>query len=177
MLLFSILCWYYYYYYFAFQGHSWSLELQLPAYATATATATQDLSSFCDLYHGSWQCWILNPLSRARDQTRILMDISRVCYCWATTGTPQFCADVVILDVSSECSHWFTSMLCDSIFVQTQSISVCRFLFISQWRLLFLFLLLSRTPICYQIWLWYFLVSRLKILFDVKIVVGGFGCC
>ena len=29
----------------------------------------QDLSNICDLYHGSWQCQILNPLSEARDQT------------------------------------------------------------------------------------------------------------
>ena len=49
-------------------------ELQLPAYTTTTAR--QDLSRVCDLHHGSQQCWILNPLSGARDQTRILMDPS-----------------------------------------------------------------------------------------------------
>ena len=48
------------------------LELHLPAYATATAT--QDPSHICDLHHSSWQCWILNSLSEARDQTCILMD-------------------------------------------------------------------------------------------------------
>ena len=41
------------------------VELQLAAYATATAT--QDPSCICNLYHGSWQCRILNPLSEARD--------------------------------------------------------------------------------------------------------------
>ena len=41
------------------------LELQLLAYATATATP--DLNCVCDLHHSSWQCWILNPLSEARD--------------------------------------------------------------------------------------------------------------
>ena len=41
------------------------LELQLPAYTTGTAM--QDLSRFCNLHHSSWQCWILNPLSKARD--------------------------------------------------------------------------------------------------------------
>ena len=40
-------------------------ELQLPTYATATAM--QDLSRDCDLHHSSWQHWILNPLSKARD--------------------------------------------------------------------------------------------------------------
>ena len=53
-------------------------ELQLPAYTTATAT--QDPSCICHLHHSSQQCQILNRLSRARDQTHILMDTRRVCY-------------------------------------------------------------------------------------------------
>ena len=65
------------------------LELQLPTYATATATVPQDPSHICDLYHSSWQCWILNPLSEARDWTCILMDTSQVHYRWATVGTPR----------------------------------------------------------------------------------------
>ena len=48
-------------------------ELLPPAYARATATATQDLSHVCDLHHSSWQCRILNSLSKARDGTRNLM--------------------------------------------------------------------------------------------------------
>ena len=32
---------------------------------------------------------ILNPLSKARDRTCILMDKSQIHYCWATTGTPH----------------------------------------------------------------------------------------
>ena len=54
-------------------------ELQLPAYTTATAM--QDLSRICDLHHSFQQGQILNPLSKARDQTCILMDTSQVCYC------------------------------------------------------------------------------------------------
>ena len=50
------------------------LELQLPA--TATATATPDPSRVCDLHHSSRHRQILNPLSEARDQTRVLMDAS-----------------------------------------------------------------------------------------------------
>ena len=42
-------------------------ELQLLAYATAIATL--DTSRVCDLHHSSQQCWILNPLSEARDGT------------------------------------------------------------------------------------------------------------
>ena len=51
-------------------------ELQLLAYITATAT--WDPSHICDLHHSFWQCWTLNSLSKARDQTHILMDTSRV---------------------------------------------------------------------------------------------------
>ena len=42
--------------------------------ACATATATPDLSCNCDLHHSSWQCQILHPLNKARDQTCILMN-------------------------------------------------------------------------------------------------------
>ena len=51
-------------------------ELQLPAYAIVTATP--DPSHVWDLHHSSWQCQILNPLSKARDRTRNLMVPSRI---------------------------------------------------------------------------------------------------
>ena len=54
-------------------------ELQLPVYTTATAM--EDVSHVCDLHYSSQQCSILNPLSKARDQTCNLMDISWVHYC------------------------------------------------------------------------------------------------
>jgi len=54
------------------------LELQLPA--STTATAPSDLSLACDLHHSSWQHWIPNPLSKARDLTLVLMDTSQVHY-------------------------------------------------------------------------------------------------
>ena len=47
-----------------------------------------DLSCICDLHHSSQQHRILNPLSKARDQTYILMDTSQICFHWATMGTP-----------------------------------------------------------------------------------------
>ena len=53
------------------------LELSLPVYTTATVTS--DLSFVCDPHPSSRQHLILNPLSEARDRTRILMDISQVC--------------------------------------------------------------------------------------------------
>ena len=62
-------------------------ELQPPAYATATAMP--DLSCVFHLRHSSRQHQILNPLSKARDPTLILMDTSQVRNPWATMGTPQ----------------------------------------------------------------------------------------
>ena len=59
------------------------LELQLPA--CVTGIAMWDLSRIGELHHSLWQLQILNPLSKARDQTHILMDISGVHYLWATT--------------------------------------------------------------------------------------------
>ena len=75
--------------YFCFKGpYLWHMEvprvgveseLQPPAYTTTIAM--QNPSCICDLHHSSQQRQILNPLSEARDQTRILMDTSWVPYC------------------------------------------------------------------------------------------------
>ena len=72
-------------------------ELQPPAYARATATS--DLSRVCNLHHSSQQCWILNPLSEARDRTWVLMDASQIHFHWATTGTP-------LILYFEHISHW-----------------------------------------------------------------------
>ena len=45
------------------------VESELQLLASATATAMWDPGCICDLHHSSWQCWILNLLSGARDQT------------------------------------------------------------------------------------------------------------
>ena len=55
--------------------------------AVAYTTATQDLSCIFDLHCRSWQCQILNPLSKGRDQTQILMNTSRVLYWEGTAGS------------------------------------------------------------------------------------------
>ena len=85
-------------------------------------TATPDPICDCDLHQSSRQCWILNQLSKARDQTRILVDVGWVRYHWATTGTPfilfvklpspqtlAFCPDgtslLCVPRVSSVCSY------------------------------------------------------------------------
>ena len=58
----------------------------------------RDLSCVCNLHHSSRQCWILTPLSKARDWTWVLVDPSQLPYCRATTGTPQavFCLFVCL---------------------------------------------------------------------------------
>ena len=67
------------------------VESELQLLAHATDTAVWDPSCVCDPNHSSQQHWILNPLSRARDQTCVLTDTSRVCHHWATTETSYSC--------------------------------------------------------------------------------------
>ena len=57
--------------------------------ACTTATAPSDLSRVCDLYHSSWQRWILNPLREPRDQTCVLIKTSHIRLRWATMGMPH----------------------------------------------------------------------------------------
>ena len=49
-------------------------ELQVPAYTTTTVKPDPS----CILHHSLEQCQMLNSLSKARDQTHILMDISQI---------------------------------------------------------------------------------------------------
>ena len=70
-------------------------KLQLPAYAAATAML--DLSHVCVLYHSLQERQILNPLSKARDQTCILMDTSQVFNLLSHNGNSyylSFCLDI-----------------------------------------------------------------------------------
>ena len=53
-----------------------------------TATAMWDPSQVCNQHHSSQQCQIPDPLSKARDQTHILMDPRQIHFCCAITGTP-----------------------------------------------------------------------------------------
>ena len=41
------------------------------------------------LYHSSWQCQIINPLSKARGRTLVLMDASQVCDPLSHNGNSQ----------------------------------------------------------------------------------------
>ena len=51
-------------------------KLQLQAYTTATTI--HDMSHLYHLHHSLQQRPILNPLSKARDPTHILLDTSRI---------------------------------------------------------------------------------------------------
>ena len=51
------------------------VESELQVQVNSTAIATPDPSHVCVLHHSSWQCQILNPLSKTGDQTHILIDI------------------------------------------------------------------------------------------------------
>ena len=77
-------------------------ELQLPAYTTVAAK--WDLSHNCDLHHSSQQRQILNPLSKAKDQTRNLMVPSRICFCRAMMGTPGPFFDVLFIFLLLACN-------------------------------------------------------------------------
>ena len=66
------------------------VKSEMQSLADTTATAMWDASHVCKLHHSSWQIWVFNPLSEARDQTYVLRDTSQICFCWATVATPGF---------------------------------------------------------------------------------------
>ena len=100
-------------------GSNWSCSRRPP---TERATATRDPSPVCHLYRSSQQRQILDPLSKARDQTHNLMVPSRLCFCCTTTGTPLS----VFLSL---CFLYFSSRI-----LQTRMDKMKRF-----WYFLFLF--------------------------------------
>ena len=91
------------------------LEFQLPVYTTTTAMP--DASRVFDLYHSSWQRQILNPLSKARDRTCILMITSWIRFhcatfnirCQIVVATGHICHDVGIALTLGE-RRWMTRL-------------------------------------------------------------------
>ena len=63
-------------------------QIGIGAAAAGLSHSHPDPSCTWDLHHSSWRCWIPSPLSEARDQTRVLMDTSRIRFSCATMGTP-----------------------------------------------------------------------------------------
>ena len=62
----------------AYGGSQARGQIGATAVIYTTATAMPDPSRVCHLHHSSWQCRILNPLRKARDQNCVLMDTSQV---------------------------------------------------------------------------------------------------
>ena len=60
-----------------------------PAYGGSHARGWIEAAG-AGLHHSSRHCQILDPLSKARDRTHILVDPSQARYHWAKPGTPQF---------------------------------------------------------------------------------------
>ena len=81
----------------------------------------QNPSHVCDLHHSSWQWWVLNPLSEARDQTCILMDANQICFCWDTTETPPnfFFFKEICLALRSDFGFSFVSYFLELKFSST----------------------------------------------------------
>ena len=65
------------------------VELEPQRLAYATAAATWDPSHVCNLHHCSWHRWIPDALSKARDQTHILMDTSQIHFHRTTRELPD----------------------------------------------------------------------------------------
>ena len=96
-------CMSFFFFFFFLGPHLWHMgvptlgvesALQLPTYTTAKATL--DPSCNRDLNHSFWQFHIFNPLSKARDRTRILMDTSQVLNPLNHNGNSCFCISHVV---------------------------------------------------------------------------------
>ena len=61
-------------------------HMEVPRLGVKSELQLLDPSHICYLNHSSQQSWILNPLSKAREQARILMDISLVCNLLSHSG-------------------------------------------------------------------------------------------
>ena len=72
----------------------------MPTYTTATATP--DLSCSWDLHHSSRQRQILNPLTKARDQTCVLTDTSQIRNPLSYNGDSQAVLSSVTSDSTAD---------------------------------------------------------------------------
>ena len=80
------------------------LELQLHIYTIATAMP--DPRHICNLHLSLQQWWILNPLSKARDQTQFLWILVRLLTYWTTTRTPCFLTKhILVLNIHNGKIH------------------------------------------------------------------------
>ena len=74
------------------------VQLELQLLVCTVATGTPDPIRICNLHHNSWHRQILNPLSKARDQTCVLRDTSQIRFHWAMMQTP-----ILIFQILKHC--------------------------------------------------------------------------
>ena len=134
-----------FFFFFFLGSHPWYMEvlslgvkweLQLLAYTKVTAML--DLSSICDLHCSLQQCWILNPPSKTRDWTHILMDTSQVLNSLSynrnsctTSKKNYWCIVDLESCVSVRCTAMFAPLLsCCDVNINLQSFFLFIFIFL-----------------------------------------------
>ena len=109
------------------------MELQLLAHTTAAAMPNP--SHIHKLCCSSWQCQILKPLSKSRDQTSILMDTSQVPNLLSHNRTP-----VVLIFISLVTDNF------DHLFMYSWTfLEKCLFKFFALFIYLFIYCLFRAT--------------------------------
>ena len=93
MLLFFFVCLFFVFCHFrgtpaAYGGPQARGPIRAVASGLHQSHSMPDLRCMYNLHYSSWQCWILNPLSEARDRTRNLMVPSLIHFCCTTMETP-----------------------------------------------------------------------------------------
>ena len=79
--LFALFCFLFFTATPAVYGSSWARgQIEAAADGLHHRQPIPNLSCFCDLCCSLQQCWMLNPLSEARDRTHILKDMSWRCF-------------------------------------------------------------------------------------------------
>ena len=79
--------------------HLWYTEVPICGlYCNHSNTGSKNCVG--NLNHSSWQHQILNPLSKTRDWTRILLGTSQVHYHWVMIGTPSLTYSSVLFIAS-----------------------------------------------------------------------------
>ena len=83
---------FFFFFFLSFQSHTWG-TWKFPGQGSNRSCSCQPTPEsqqhgIQDLHCSSWQQWILNPLSEARDRTYILIGTIRFLTCRVTMGTP-----------------------------------------------------------------------------------------
>ena len=152
------------------------LELQLLAYTTATSIP--DPSCLWDICHRLQQCWVLNPLSKARDWTWILnRHYIRFLTLWERTpGFDIFSSFPFLFSFSMV--WWLYLVLCLDYFFFFVCVSLVNFWFgvaMRFWYSSIKIVLSCRSPNFKFISnIWHLCFLLMIICFDIIVVCGWF---